>query len=445
MLLDKEVIGPSGMTPRAIVAELDKHVIGQADAKRAVANAIRNRMRRLQVPHPMKEEILPKNILMIGSTGIGKTEIARRLAVLTDSPFVKVEATKFTEVGYVGKDVDSIIRDLVEDAFIKERDKAYETVNKQAKKNVLSRVIDALKLKEDFEKISKELSSDAQNIEEDLYNGLYDDVVIEIDVQGSLGFEVVVPHGMEEISNHIQQLMQTVQSERSVKRKMTVKKALEVLQEEESSKLLNEEDIKQSAVRMAEQQGIVFIDEIDKVVRSNQFHGDVSREGVQRDLLPLLDGSVVSTKFGNIKTDYILFIASGAFMNNQPSDMLSELQGRLPICVKLDSLHKEDFIRILLEPKNSLVKQYQSLMLTEGVDLNFNDDAIDRIAEISCYMNSNFENIGARRLQTVMEKLLDTLSFEAESYCGQSVVIDRHYVDKYIEEEYSGKNSDWIL
>lgn len=436
---------PSGLSPQEIVSELDKHVIGQNAAKRAVANAIRNRMRRLCVSDPMKQEILPKNILMIGSTGIGKTEIARRLAALTDSPFIKVEATKFTEIGYVGKDVESIIRDLVEDAFLKIRIKAIEEIEVLAKRNALPRILEALQLMDDFDEISDRLSSKTDSLEEDVLRGLFDEVEIEIDVQGSMGFEIMVPHGMEEISQHMQQLMQAVQSDKSMKRKMPLKKAFEVLQDEESSKLLNEDDLKMRAVKLTEEQGIVFIDEIDKVVRSNQHHGDVSREGVQRDLLPLLDGTIVSTKYGNIKTDYILFIASGAFMNNQPSDMLSELQGRLPISVRLDSLSKDDFIKILSVPQNSLVKQYQALLLTEKVTLEFKDDALERIAEISCDMNERHENTGARRLQTILEKLLDTLSFEAEAFAGKTVVVDSQYVDEHVPKDVVNTDEDWIL
>lgn len=437
---------PVGLTPKTIVLELDKYVIGQSEAKRSVANAIRNRMRRLQVELPMKLEISPKNILMIGSTGIGKTEIARRLALLTDSPFVKVEATKFTEVGYVGKDVDSIIRDLAENAFIKVRALAHKEVQLTAKKNLIPKIIEALQLMEGFDELLKERCPHSNSIEDELLAGLFDDVEIEIDVQqGSLDFEVVVPHGMEEISQHMQQIMHAVQSDRSTKKKMLVKKAFELLQEEESEKLLNDEDLKVQAVRLAEEQGIVFIDEIDKIVGSRQLQGDVSREGVQRDLLPLLDGSTVSTKFGNVKTDYVLFIAAGAFMDNQPSDMLPELQGRLPICVKLNALTQEDLIRILREPENSLIKQYQALLKTEGVVLEFMDEAVERIAEISCDMNANHENIGARRLQTVMEKLLDALSFEAESYEGTSVVIDRSYVDKHVVFDPPANDNDWVL
>jgi len=430
------------MTPQSIVQELDKHVIGQAEAKRAVANAVRNRMRRLKVPEVMRKEISPKNILMIGSTGIGKTEIARRLATLVEAPFVKVEATKFTEVGYVGKDVDTIIRDLVEDALVKVRKKAYELIKEEAHKRAVQRVLELLRtscnITEDDD------SDEYKDFVHKFEHNIFDEYEIECESSSAVGIEIMVPHGMEEVSQQLQNLFQSVHNERSVKRKMTVVKALKLLQEEESGKLVNEDDIRSTALQLTEEQGIVFIDEIDKVVRSNH-HGDVSREGVQRDLLPLLDGTVVNTRYGNVSTDYILFIASGAFMNSQPEDMLSELQGRLPIRVKLQSLTKNDFMRILLEPQNSLIKQYQELLKTEGVTLIFAPDAIEYLADLACIINEEQENIGARRLHTIIEKLLDELSFTADQYCDQDVTIDRAYVEKYVHKGDGHRDTDWIL
>jgi len=426
------------LTPKEIVSALDKHVIGQPQAKRAVANAIRNRMRRLRVPLEMQREISPKNILMIGSTGIGKTEIARRLAMLIEAPFVKVEATKFTEVGYVGKDVDSIIRDLVEDALHKVRAKALVDVRVEADKRALERVETCLKQLASLDGI------ESQDIQARILAKEFDHVEIEFDVQSSMGVEIMVPHGMEEVSHQLQNLFQSVQSERSVKRKMNVEHAMKFLQDEESHKLINEEDIKTAAVKLAGEQGIVFIDEIDKVVRSNH-HGDVSREGVQRDLLPLLDGTVVNTRYGNISTDFILFIAAGAFMNCQPTDMLSELQGRLPIQVKLQPLVREDFIKILRDPENSLIKQYQALLKTEAVDVVFTEDALDTLADFAVAMNAQGENIGARRLQTIMEMLMDDLSFTAEAHQDHEVVIDRAYVEKYVQMGEQSRDADWIL
>lgn len=435
-LHDKKI---HGLTPIAIVHELDKYVIGQVDAKRAVANAIRNRMRRLVVSEEMKAEISPKNILMVGSTGIGKTEIARRLASLTDSPFVKVEATKFTEVGYVGRDVESIIRDLLEDSLNKVRNKSYDECAEHALERALKRVADVLLLLDEYK------DSSVPELLSKIKNGDFDNIEIEIDVQQSLGYEIVVPHGMEELSQQFQNIIQSLNGDKASKRLMTVKKALDVLREEESGKLINEEELRVKAINLAEEQGIVFIDEIDKVVRSNNSHGDVSREGVQRDLLPLLDGTTINTKYGSVRTDYILFIASGAFMNSEPGDMLSELQGRLPIRVNLHSLTKEDFVRILQEPKNSLVKQYQSLLDTEGVKLIFSDEAINKIAEIACILNSKQENIGARRLQTVMEQLLNTISFDADRFSGQEILIDSQYVEENVSIDSLKEDSDWIL
>lgn len=427
------------LTPRAIVAALDLHIVGQQDAKRAVANAYRYRLRRLRVSEDLRKEISPKNILMVGSTGVGKTEIARRLARLVSAPFIKVEATKFTEVGYVGKDVDSIIRDLVEDALIKVRTQAYEEVEYQANMHALNRVCMALKQRELSEQ-------DDEALMRALEAGEYDELEVDIEVQaGAVGYEIVMPQGMEELSQHLQQLMQAVHSDRVVQRRMTVKKAIALLRDEESAKLLNEDELRQRAIQLTEEEGIVFIDEIDKVVRSDQYHGDVSREGVQRDLLPLLDGTVVNTKYGNVSTDHILFIASGAFMNSHPRDMLSELQGRLPISVTLHPLTQQDFERILKEPQNSLVKQYQALLATEGVEVVFHDDALVRIAELAAHLNSVQENIGARRLQALMEMLLDQLSFEAEQHEGQLVTIDRAYVDAHTSCDPVRDERHWIL
>ena len=430
------------MTPQEIVTELDKHVIGQAEAKRAVANAIRNRMRRLQVPEKMRKEISPKNILMIGSTGIGKTEIARRLAMLIEAPFVKVEATKFTEVGYVGKDVDTIVRDLVEDAFQKVRAKAFLAVKAEANRRATVRILGYLSALDGI--TYKENSEEFSAFKEKLLNKAFDHVEIEFEAHSPVGIEIMVPHGMEEVSQQLQNLFQTVHNDRSVKRKMVVEKALKFLQEEEAHKLINEEDIKSTALQLASEQGIVFIDEIDKVVRSNH-HGDVSREGVQRDLLPLLDGTVVNTRYGNVHTDFILFIASGAFMNSRPSDMMSELQGRLPIHVKLQPLVKDDFMKILQDPQNSLIKQYQALMLTEEVDVVFEQDAVESLADFAYAINTQSENIGARRLQTIMEMLMDDLSFTAEQYRGQRIVIDRAYVENKVRLGEVSRDTDWVL
>jgi ATP-dependent HslUV protease ATP-binding subunit HslU len=404
------------MTPREIVHELDKHIIGQASAKRAVAIALRNRWRRSQVSDTdLRTEITPKNILMIGPTGVGKTEIARRLARLANAPFIKVEATKFTEVGYVGREVDSIIRDLV--------DMAVKMLREQQVEQLKPRAEDAAE-----EKILDILIPPAR--------GKLDDKEIEIEVSAlAQGVEILGPQGMEELTSQIQGMFQTMGNKNTKKRKVSVKEALKLLTEEEAASMINEDDIKINAVDLVEQNGIVFLDEIDKVVgRSETSGADVSREGVQRDLLPLVEGSTVSTKYGMVKTDHILFIASGAFHLVKPSDLIPELQGRLPIRVELDALSADDFSRILTEPDASLTEQYSALMKTEEFDLSFSEDGVKRIAEVAFEVNERTENIGARRLHTLMEALLDVVSFEAADKAGESAVIDAEYVDEHVGE-----------
>lgn len=426
------------MTPREIVHELDKHIIGQQQAKRAVAIALRNRWRRSQVSPQLREEITPKNILMIGPTGVGKTEIARRLAKLANAPFIKVEATKFTEVGYVGRDVESIVRDLVEVAVKLTREAEMEKVRSRAEKAAEERILDVLVPPPSSWLEQQERESPArQRFRDKLRAGQLNDMEIEIEVQApAMGVEIMAPPGMEEMTSQLQSLFQNLTSGRTRRRKLKIKDALEVLREEEAAKLINEEEIKLRAVEMVEQNGIVFLDEIDKICRRSEMGSgaDVSREGVQRDLLPLVEGSTVSTKYGMVRTDHILFIASGAFHLAKPSDLIPELQGRFPIRVELHPLTVEDFVRILTEPDASLTEQYKALLATEGVKLEFTPDGLARIAEIAWQVNERVENIGARRLHTVLEKLLEEVSFEAPDLPGKTVVIDAVYVDSHLKD-----------
>ena len=424
----------SEMTPREIVSELDQHIIGQSDAKRAVAIALRNRWRRMQLQEPLRHEVTPKNILMIGPTGVGKTEIARRLAKLANAPFIKVEATKFTEVGYVGKEVDSIIRDLTDSAMKLVRQTEIEKNRYRAEEAAEERILDALlppaKNQWGQTEESDNQSHTRQIFRKKLREGQLDDKEIEVDVAGiSMGVEIMAPPGMEDLTNQLQSMFQNMSSGQTKKRKMKIKDALKALIDDEAAKLVNHEELKQKAIDAVEQNGIVFIDEIDKICKKSEYSGaDVSREGVQRDLLPLVEGSTVSTKHGMVKTDHILFIASGAFQVARPSDLIPELQGRLPIRVELSALSADDFKRILTEPNASLTEQYKALMATEGVEIEFMPDAIVKIAEAAFRVNEKTENIGARRLHTVMERLMDKISFNASDMDGQKVVIDGAYV-----------------
>ncbi|MCL4123105.1 UNVERIFIED_CONTAM: hypothetical protein GTU68_007858 [Idotea baltica] len=415
----------SSMTPREIVQELDKHIIGQADAKRAVAIALRNRWRRAQVSdQELRKEITPKNILMIGPTGVGKTEIARRLANLADAPFLKVEATKFTEVGYVGREVDSIIRDLADIAIKGQRETEINKMRPHAEDAAEERILDIL-------------LPPAQSFRKKLREGKLDDKEIEIEIAAQkAGVEIFGPQGMEDITNQLQGMMKNMGGEQKQARKVTIKEALKLLTEEEAGKLINEDDLKHSAIERLENAGIVFIDEIDKIVGRSESgkSADVSREGVQRDLLPLIEGSTISTKYGMIKTDHILFIGSGAFQLAKPSDLIPELQGRMPIRVELAALTVDDFSRILKEPDASLTEQYAALMGTEDVSLSFTDDGIQRIAELAWQVNESTENIGARRLHTMLERLLETISFEASDRSGDAVQIDANYVNEHLDE-----------
>lgn len=427
----------SQMTPREIVHELDKHIVGQQDAKRAVAIALRNRWRRMQLDTELRNEITPKNILMIGPTGVGKTEIARRLAKLANAPFIKVEATKFTEVGYVGRDVESIIRDLVDCSIKMFRESATKKVKSLAEDAAEERVLDVLlpPARSDFDLESNEKDSSTRQVfRKKLREGELDDKEIEIDVANTpVGVEIMAPPGMEEMTSQLQNMFSTMNTGRTKKRKMTVKQALKALTEEEASKLVNEEELKADAITAAEQNGIVFIDEIDKVAKREGASGaDVSREGVQRDLLPLIEGCTVSTKHGMIKTDHILFVASGAFHLAKPSDLIPELQGRLPIRVELSALTPDDFERILTEPNASLTEQQIALLSTENLDLTFTPDGIRRIAEIAYHVNEKTENIGARRLHTVMERLLESVSFSAGEE-SSTVNIDADYVNGQLD------------
>lgn len=431
----------SSMTPREIVQELDKHIVGQANAKRSVAIALRNRWRRAQVDdEAMRTEITPKNILMIGPTGVGKTEIARRLARLANAPFIKVEATKFTEVGYVGREVDSIIKDLVDMSIKMTRDNEVEKVKPRALDAAEERILDILippARQTGFEDTeAKEDGAARQVFRKKLREGKLEDQEIEIEVSGNpQGVEIFGPPGMEDLTSQISGMFQNMGAQRTQTRKVRIRDAMKILTEEEAGKLVNQEDIKLRAVDQVEQNGIVFLDELDKVVGSSETHGaQVSREGVQRDLLPLIEGSTVTTKYGMVKTDHILFIASGAFHLAKPSDLIPELQGRLPIRVELNALSAEDFARILTEPDASLTEQYTALMNVEDHDLSYSDDGINRIAEVAFQVNERTENIGARRLHTVMERLLETVSFEAADMGGKSTVVDAAYVDEHIGE-----------
>ena len=427
----------SNMTPREIVHELDKHIIGQSSAKRAVAIALRNRWRRMQLDESLRAEISPKNILMIGPTGVGKTEIARRLAKLASAPFIKVEATKFTEVGYVGRDVESIIRDLAEASIKMLRDQQVKQVQARANDAAEERVLDALlpAARTDSSEEDKQ-SSTRQLFRKKLREGDLDDKEIEVDIKAaSVGVEIMAPPGMEEMTNQLQSMFSSMSSGKSKPKSLKVKDALKQLTDEEAFKLINEDDLKSKAIEAVEQTGIVFIDEIDKVAkRAGHGGADVSREGVQRDLLPLIEGCNVSTKYGMVKTDHILFIASGAFHMSKPSDLVPELQGRLPIRVELNALNVEDFERILQEPDASLTEQYQALMGTEGIELNFTPDGINKIAEIAYKVNEQTENIGARRLHTVLERLLEHISFDAGDTAEKKFTIDTNYVSEHLTD-----------
>jgi ATP-dependent HslUV protease ATP-binding subunit HslU len=426
------------MTPKEIVSELDKHIIGQASAKRSVAIALRNRWRRQQVDAALREEITPKNILMIGPTGVGKTEIARRLARLANAPFIKIEATKFTEVGYVGRDVESIIRDLADTAVKITRMAEMEKVQNRAYDAAEEKVLDILLPRAGSGMLSDTEESTRQKMRKKLREGDLDDKEVEVDVHvAPVGVEIMAPPGMEEMTSQLQGMFQNLSTGKRKSRKMKIGKALKVLQEEEAAKLINEEDIKARAVEAVEQNGIVFLDEIDKICKRSELGGsggEVSREGVQRDLLPLVEGSTVSTKYGTIKTDHVLFIASGAFHLTKPSDLIPELQGRFPIRVELDALTADDFVRILTEPNASLTEQYQALLATEGVSVTFAADGIQRIAELGFQVNEKTENIGARRLHTILERLLEDISYNAPDLTEKTIVIDAAYVDGHLAE-----------
>ncbi|GKW13313.1 MULTISPECIES: HslU--HslV peptidase ATPase subunit [Pectobacterium] len=430
----------SEMTPREIVSELDSYIIGQNKAKRAVSIALRNRWRRMQLDEALRHEVTPKNILMIGPTGVGKTEIARRLAKLANAPFIKVEATKFTEVGYVGKEVDSIIRDLTDSAIKMVRHQSIEKNRFRAEEMAEDRILDVLippaKNNWGQAESAQEPSATRQAFRKKLREGQLDDKEIEIDLAAApVGVEIMAPPGMEEMTNQLQSMFQNLAGQKQKARKVKIKEAFKLLIEEEAAKLVNPEELKQQAIEAVEQHGIVFIDEIDKICKRGESSGpDVSREGVQRDLLPLVEGCTVSTKHGMVKTDHILFIASGAFQVASPSDLIPELQGRLPIRVELQALTTEDFERILTEPSASLTEQYKALMATEGVDISFTADGIRRIAEAAWQVNESTENIGARRLHTVMERLIEDVSYDASEMHGQSVTIDADYVRNHLDE-----------
>jgi ATP-dependent HslUV protease ATP-binding subunit HslU len=429
----------SNMTPREIVHELDTHIVGQDAAKRAVAIALRNRWRRMQLEPELRNEVTPKNILMIGPTGVGKTEIARRLARLANAPFVKVEATKFTEVGYVGKDVESIIRDLLETSIKQLREQEMHKVQQRAMDAAEERVLNALlPPARDIDEEEPTESTTRQVFRKKLREGELDDKEIDVDVNDApIGVEIMAPPGMEEMTNQLQGMFSNMGKNKTSTRKMTVAQALAQISEEEAAKLVNEEELKIRAVESAEQNGIVFIDEIDKVAKRGETSGtDVSREGVQRDLLPLIEGCTVTTKYGMVKTDHILFIASGAFHFSKPSDLIPEMQGRLPIRVELTSLTSEDFERILTEPSASLTEQYRELLATENLDVTFHADGVKRVAEIAFEVNERTENIGARRLHTIMERLLEEISFEAADLAAKGVKVDinQAYVDEHLND-----------
>ena len=434
------------MTPREIVHELDRHIVGQNAAKRAVSIALRNRWRRMQLAEDFRGEITPKNILMIGPTGVGKTEIARRLAKLANAPFIKVEATKFTEVGYVGKEIESIIKDLTDAAVKQKREEMMQKVRYRAEEAAEDRILDVLLPParsagsgwgaQQEEAPTEEERKSRQVFRKKLREGQLDDKEIEIDLAATqMGVEIMAPPGMEEMTSQLQNMFQNMGSDKTKKRKMKIKDAFKQLVDEEAAKMLNPDDVKEAAIHSVEQNGIVFLDEVDKICKRGDSSGpDVSREGVQRDLLPLVEGTTVNTKHGMIRTDHILFIASGAFQMSKPSDLIPELQGRLPIRVELDALTSHDFVRILTEPNASLTTQYRALLNTEGVTVEFTDDGIQRIAEIAFHVNETTENIGARRLHTVLERLMEEVSFNATDHSGDTISVDAAYVDKHIGE-----------
>lgn len=429
----------SNMTPREIVHELDNHIVGQADAKRAVAIALRNRWRRMQLNEELRTEVTPKNILMIGPTGVGKTEIARRLAKLANAPFIKVEATKFTEVGYVGKEVETIIRDLADMSIKMTKEQEMLRVRHLAEEAAEERILDILlpNPRDTFGEDEKPDNAGTRQIfRKKLREGKLDDKEVELDLAApQVGIDIMAPPGMEDMTSQLQSMFQNMSSEKTSKRKLKIKDAFKALQEEEAAKIVNQDDIKQKAIESVEQNGIVFIDEIDKICKRGDSSGpDVSREGVQRDLLPLVEGSTVSTKHGMIKTDHILFIASGAFQMAKPSDLIPELQGRLPIRVELQALTTEDFVRILTEPSASLTEQYIALLATEGVEVSFSDDGIKAIANAAWQVNESTENIGARRLHTMLERLIEELSFSANDRAGETILIDEKYVESTLNE-----------